>query len=69
VTTDSFLNHFNLDSLDDLPGVGELRAAGLLDARQGMLGFDIGEADAQAEGEEASAAHAEPDDETTDPDA
>ena len=33
VTTDTFLNHFNLDTLDDLPGVGELRAAGLLDAR------------------------------------
>ncbi len=69
VTTDTFLNHFNLDTLDDLPGVGELRAAGLLDARQGTLGFDIGEADAQAEGEEASVDQAEPDDEATDPDA
>ncbi len=69
VTTDTFLIHFNLDSLDDLPGVGELRAAGLLDARQGMLGFDIGEADAPVEGEGANVDQAEPNDETTDPDA
>ena len=69
LTTDTFLNHFSLDSLDDLPGVEELRAAGLLDARQGTLGFDIGEADAQAAAEEASVDQAEPDDEAADPDA
>ena len=69
VTTDTFLDHFSLDSLDDLPGVGELRAAGLLDARQGTLGFDIGEADAQAAAEEAGVDQAEPDDEAADPDA
>ena len=33
VTTASFLDHFGLAALDDLPGVEELRAAGLLDAR------------------------------------
>ena len=33
VTTDSFLEHFGLESLDALPGVEELRATGLLDAR------------------------------------
>ncbi|HYD30740.1 MAG TPA: SMC-Scp complex subunit ScpB [Azospirillaceae bacterium] len=33
VTTDHFLDHFGLDSLRDLPGVEELRAAGLLDSR------------------------------------
>ena len=32
-TTPEFLSHFNLESLDDLPGVEELRAAGLLDTR------------------------------------
>jgi segregation and condensation protein B len=31
VTTAGFLTHFDLDSLADLPAVGELRAAGLLD--------------------------------------
>lgn len=32
-TTESFLSHFGLDSLKDLPGVKDLKAAGLLDAR------------------------------------
>jgi len=32
-TTDFFLEHFGLPSLDDLPGHEEMRAAGLLDAR------------------------------------
>jgi segregation and condensation protein B len=32
VTTPEFLVHFGLDSLNELPGVDELRAAGLLDA-------------------------------------
>ena len=32
-TTDAFLSHFGLDTLADLPGVDELRAAGLLDSR------------------------------------
>ena len=31
VTTSQFLSHFGLDSLDDLPGVEELRASGLLE--------------------------------------
>ena len=69
VTTDTFLDHFSLNSLDDLPGVEELRAAGLLDARQGTLGFDIGETDAQAAAEDASVDQAKPVDEAADPDA
>ena len=32
-TTDAFLEHFGLESCDALPGVEELKAAGLLDAR------------------------------------
>ena len=32
VTTDAFLNHFGLSETDDLPGIEELKAAGLLDA-------------------------------------
>ena len=31
VTTEAFLDHFGLASLDDLPGLEELRASGLLD--------------------------------------
>ncbi len=33
VTTEAFLSHFGLESLQDLPGVKELKAAGLLDTR------------------------------------
>jgi segregation and condensation protein B len=32
-TTEAFLGHFGLESVSDLPGMDELRAAGLLDAR------------------------------------
>jgi len=40
-TTDQFLIHFGLESLADLPGIEELRAAGLLDASvkaEGLFG-------------------------------
>ena len=33
VTTDKFLNHFNINSLNDLPSADELLAAGLIDSR------------------------------------
>ena len=39
VTTDAFLEHFGLDSLDDLPGIDELKAAGLLDPRAAAMDF------------------------------
>jgi segregation and condensation protein B len=32
-TTEGFLSHFGLDAVGDLPGIEELKAAGLLDAR------------------------------------
>jgi segregation and condensation protein B len=38
-TTDGFLDHFGLGSLDDLPGVRELQASGLLDARPAISAF------------------------------
>src|SRR6266436_8985230 len=38
VTTPSFLAHFGLDRLDALPGIDELRAAGLLDIGPAVLG-------------------------------
>lgn len=45
VTTPGFLDHFGLVSLDDLPGVEELKAAGLLDsgAVQTELALGVGE--------------------------
>ena len=39
-TTQAFLDHFGLTSLDDLPGVGELKAAGLLDARPALTALE-----------------------------
>jgi segregation and condensation protein B len=35
-TSESFLNHFGLESVDTLPGVEELKAAGLLDRKPGF---------------------------------
>lgn len=32
-TTDAFLEHFGLEQVEDLPGLADLKAAGLLDAR------------------------------------
>jgi segregation and condensation protein B len=37
VVTERFLDHFGLESPRDLPGIAELRAAGLLDGRPGPL--------------------------------
>ncbi|MDR3435993.1 SMC-Scp complex subunit ScpB [Telmatospirillum sp.] len=38
-TTPGFLDHFGLVALDDLPGVEELKAAGLLDARPALASY------------------------------
>jgi segregation and condensation protein B len=38
-TSDAFLDHFGLESLHDLPGVEELKAAGLLDIRKGVAAY------------------------------
>jgi len=37
-TTPAFLAHFGLDSVGELPGIDELRAAGLLDLGPAVLG-------------------------------
>jgi len=41
ITTDGFLDHFGLESLDDLPGVSDLRAAGLLDSTTSARSFGL----------------------------
>jgi segregation and condensation protein B len=38
-TTNSFLYHFDLESLEDLPGVSELKAAGLLDSGPALQSY------------------------------
>ena len=61
LTTPAFLDHFDLGSINDLPGIDELKAAGLLDARPAVTaladrfpdGLDLEqEADAEAEAAE-----------------
>ena len=39
-TTDDFLDHFGLEDLDSLPGVAELKAAGLLDTRPAVTALN-----------------------------
>jgi segregation and condensation protein B len=53
-TTPAFLAHFGLDSLNELPGIDELRAAGLLDIGPAVLGDapELVEQDVEAEAEE-----------------
>jgi len=49
VTTEGFLDHFGLTELADLPGIDELKAAGLLDKRpaiQTLAEHDEGDAEA-----------------------
>ncbi len=38
-TSNSFLDHFGLESVQDLPGIDELRAAGLLDSGRGVSAY------------------------------
>lgn len=45
VVTQQFLDHFGLESARDLPGLKELRAAGLLESRPPPGGLSGGEAD------------------------
>jgi len=44
-TTESFLDHFGLEGLDALPGIDELKAAGLLDRRAGFGAIAMREGD------------------------
>jgi segregation and condensation protein B len=64
VTTESFLEQFGLDSLDALPGIEELRAAGLLDARPAIstLGAQVMAAMANGSGNGETADEADEDD-------
>jgi segregation and condensation protein B len=54
-TTPAFLAHFGLDSLDELPGIDELRAAGLLDIGPAVLGEAMEPVAEDAEADECEA--------------
>jgi segregation and condensation protein B len=47
VVTEQFLDHFGLESARDLPGLKDLRAAGLLDSRMPLPGADKDEEEAE----------------------
>jgi segregation and condensation protein B len=66
-TTPEFLTHFGLDSRRDLPGIDELRAAGLLDPVEDALAGAM-EVPGQAEGQDEAddEANDEADDEAAD---
>jgi segregation and condensation protein B len=53
VVTERFLDHFGLESARDLPGIKELRAAGLLDNRPapGESALPDDDSDDMAEGQ------------------
>ena len=40
-TTDAFLDHFGLETIKDLPGMDELKAAGLLDTRPAIDAYRV----------------------------
>ncbi|MGB1159754.1 MAG: SMC-Scp complex subunit ScpB [Alphaproteobacteria bacterium] len=44
-TTDAFLDHFGLSTVKELPGMDELKAAGLLDKREGLASLPTSEED------------------------
>ncbi len=48
-TTDGFLDHFGLETLRDLPGLSELKAAGLLDARPAIDVYRVQADESEAE--------------------
>jgi segregation and condensation protein B len=48
VVTEQFLDHFGLESARDLPGLKELRAAGLLDSRPAPIGLSGGDEEDEA---------------------
>ena len=51
-TTTGFLDHFGLDSVKELPGIEELRAAGLLDRRSGATSIAMQQEDLEDDEEE-----------------
>ena len=66
-TTDAFLDHFGLETVKDLPGMDELKAAGLLDKRPAIEAYtsrgaltEAGEGEDLEEADEAEEAIPEP---------
>jgi segregation and condensation protein B len=54
VTTDAFLDHFGLSNVKDLPGIEELKAAGLLDKRPAIAAYGAAFSEDQLAEQEAA---------------
>lgn len=72
-TTDAFLDHFGLENLAALPGLDDLKAAGMLDRRPGLTSIAMGDSDAdddddagEGEDEQDNLFPMDPDDEGVD---
>jgi segregation and condensation protein B len=52
-TTDAFLDHFGLETLAALPGLDDLKAAGLLDRRPGLTSIAMGDGETAGEDDDA----------------
>ena len=59
VTTQEFLDHFGLEKLEDLPGLDELKASGLLDARPRVHVLQPGSSEPGEAGDEGEGAEIE----------
>jgi segregation and condensation protein B len=64
-TADGFLDHFGLESIKDLPGIEELKSAGLLDKRPAIEAYRVTE---NVDGSKVNVASAEDVDEFVDED-
>jgi segregation and condensation protein B len=51
VVTEGFLDHFGLESARDLPGIKELRAAGLLESRPSPMAGPVDDEDEAQSGQ------------------
>jgi segregation and condensation protein B len=60
VTTQEFLDHFQLEKIEDLPGLEELKASGLLDTRPRVHVLQPGSSEEEAGNEEAEEEGDEP---------
>lgn len=68
-TTDAFLDHFGLETLKDLPGMDELKAAGLLDTRPAIEAYSVhGSLGGDEDTEDAEAPKSEPAEDSIHPD-
>ena len=60
VTTQEFLDHFSLEKIEDLPGLDELKASGLLDPRPRVHVLEPGRTEEEPEGDAEASEELQP---------